>query len=84
MEGDTWDKVRSSGISNVLLIRRKKIKGQKERKEEGKKKDGPKIRMFNHKLVHTFYLENVTKEYNIPHSQLRLGKLTLKSTGNTP
>ena len=23
IEGDTWDKVRSSGISNVLLIRKK-------------------------------------------------------------
>lgn len=49
----------------------KRSKGKKDKKEEekraegkerrGGKKDGPEIRMFNHKLVHTFYLENVTK-----------------------
>ena len=72
---------RSKGRGEDKKEENKRAEGEEGR---GEKKDGPKIRMFNHKLVHTFYLENVTKEYNIPHSQLRLGKLTLKSTGNTP
>ena len=36
---------------------------QRERKEERKRreKNGPQIKMFSHKLLHTFHLENVMK-----------------------